>query len=152
MGISLHDKIKADLKTAMLNRDNDVRNAIRVVMGEYPRLTMPITLESGKKTFRVKKPDEITDDDLLGVIRGLLKSEKSVLGLQNKESSPYLELLELYLPKMITREEVEDWIKENIDFAQFNSPMQAIGTIMKHFGKLADGNMVKGVLQEMSSS
>jgi len=152
MGISLHDKIKADLKTAMLNRDNDVRNAIRVVMGEYPRLTMPITLESGKKTFRVKKPDEITDDDLLGVIRGLLKSEKSVLELQNKESSPYLELLELYLPKMITREEVEDWIKENIDFAQFNSPMQAIGTIMKHFGKLADGNMVKGVLQEMSSS
>ena len=152
MGISLHDKIKADLKTAMLNRDNDVRNAIRVVMGEYPKLTVPITLESGKKTFRVKKPDEITDDDLLGVIRGLLKSEKSVLELQNKESSPYLELLELYLPKMITREEVEDWIKENIDFAQFNSPMQAIGTIMKHFGKLADGNMVKGVLQEMSSS
>ena len=152
MEISLHDKIKADLKTAMLNRDNDVRNAIRVVMGEYPKLTVPITLESGKKTFRVKKPDEITDDDLLGVIRGLVKSEKSVLQLQNKESSPYLELLELYLPKMITREEVEDWIKENIDFSQFNSPMQAMGTIMKHFGKLADGNMVKGLLQKMSSS
>lgn len=151
MKISLHDKIKADLKTAMLNRENDVRNAIRVVMGEYPRLTMPITLESGKKTFRVKKPDEITDDDLRGVIRSLLKSEKSVLALQNKESSPYLELLELYLPRMITREEVEDWIKENIDFAQFNSPMQAIGTIMKHFGKLADGNMVKGVLQKLNA-
>jgi hypothetical protein len=53
---------------------------------------------------------------------------------------------------MVTREEVEDWIKENVDFSQFNSPMQAMGTIMKHFGKLADGNMVKGVLQEMSSS
>jgi len=121
-------------------------------MGEYPKLTVPITLESGKKTFRVKKPEEITDDDLLGVIRGLVKSEKSVLELQNKKSSSYLELLELYLPKMITREEVKDWIKENIDFSQFNSPMQAMGTIMKHFGKLADGNMVKGLLQEMSSS
>jgi len=151
MDISLHDKIKADLKFAMLNRDADVRNAIRVVMGEYPKLTVPITLESGKKTFRVKKADEITDDDLLGVIRGLVKSEKSVLELQSKESSPYLELLDSYLPNMVTREEVEDWIKENIDFSQFNNSMQAMGTVMKHFGKLADGNMVKGLLQKMNS-
>jgi uncharacterized protein YqeY len=152
MNISLHDKIKADLKSAMLNKDTDVRNAIRVVMGEYPKLTVPLTLESGKKTFRVKKAEEITDDDLLGIIRGLVKSEKTVLELQNKESSPYLELLESYLPAMATREEVEEWIKENIDFSQFNSPMQAMGTIMKHYGKLADGNIVKGLLQEMSSS
>jgi len=150
--ISLHGKIKADLKVAMLNKDTDVRNAIRVVMGEYPKLTVPITLESGKKTFRVKKADEITDDDLLGIIRGLVKSEKTMLELQNKESSPYLELLESYLPRMFTRVEVEAWISENIDFSQFKSPMQAMGTIMKHFGKLADGNMVKGLLQEMSSS
>ena len=152
MDISLHDKIKADLKVAMLNKDTDVRNAIRVVMGEYPKLTVPITLESGKKTFLVKKADEITDDDLLGIIRGLVKSEKTVLDLQNRGASPYLELLESYLPKMATREEVEDWISANIDFSQFKSPMQAMGTIMKHFGKLADGNMVKGLLQEMSKS
>ena len=152
MDISLHGKIKADLKVAMLNKDTDVRNAIRVVMGEYPKLTVPITLESGKKTFRVKKADEITDDELLGIIRGLVKSEKTMLELQNKESSPYLELLGSYLPRMATREEVEVWISENIDFSQFKSPMQAMGTIMKHFGNLADGNMVKGLLQEMSSS
>ena len=40
------------------------------------------------------------------------------------------------------------WIDENIDVAEYKSPMQAMGTIMKHFGKLADGNMVKGLLQE----
>ena len=152
MDISLHGKIKADLKVAMLNKDTDLRNAIRVVMGEYPKLTVPITLESGKKTFRVKKAVEITDDDLLGIIRGLVKSEKTMLELQNKESSPYLELLESYLPRMATREEVGAWITKNIDFSQFKSPMQAMGTIMKHFGKLADGNMVKGLLREMSSS
>jgi uncharacterized protein len=42
------------------------------------------------------------------------------------------------------------WINENIDLAEYKSPMQAMGTIMKHFGKLADGNMVKGLLQELS--
>ena len=149
-GISLHDKIKLDLKNSMLQKQNVIRDAIRVIMGEYPKLTVPITLESGKKTFRVKKPEEITDDDLLGVIRGLAKSEKTVLELQKKESSPYLMVLESYLPKMASSEEIMAWINENIDFADYKSPMQAMGTIMKHFGKLADGNMVKELLQEFS--
>ena len=150
MGISLHDKIKSDLKKSMLEKRHEVRDALRVLMGEYPKLTVPITLESGKKTFRVKKPEEITDDDLLGIIRGLVKSEKSVLEFQKKETSPYLEVLESYLPKMAGREEIMAWIDANINFADFKSPMQAMGTIMKHFGKLADGNMVKSLLQEMT--
>jgi hypothetical protein len=150
MDISLHDKIKLDLRNSMLQKKNDIRDAIRVIMGEYPKLTVPITLQSGKKTSRVKKPEEITDDDLLGIIRGLAKSEKSVLELQKKESSPYLKVVESYLPKMVSSDEVKTWINENIDFAEYKSPMQAMGTIMKHFGKLADGNMVKGLLQELS--
>ena len=150
MDISLHDKIKLDLRNSMLQKKIDIRDAIRVIMGEYPKLTVPITLQSGKKTSRVKKPEEITDDDLLGIIRGLAKSEKSVLELQKKESSPYLKVVESYLPKMVSSDEVKTWINENIDFAEYKSPMQAMGTIMKHFGKLADGNIVKGLLQEIS--
>ena len=152
MDISLHDKIKLDLRSSMLQKKNDIRDAIRVIMGEYPKLTVPLTLQSGKKTSRVKKPEEITDDDLLGIIRGLAKSEKSVLELQEKESSPYLKVVESYLPKMVSSDEVKAWINENIDFAEYKSPMQAMGTIMKHFGKLADGNMVKGLLQELSKA
>ena len=152
MDISLHDKIKLDLRNSMLQKKNDIRDAIRVIMGEYPKLTVPITLQSGKKTSRVKKPEEITDDDLLGIIRGLAKSEKSVLELQKKESSPYLKVVESYLPKMVSSDEVKNWIDENIDFAEYKSPMQAMGTIMKHFGKLADGNMVKDLLQELSKA
>jgi uncharacterized protein YqeY len=150
MGISLHNKIKLDLKNAMLLKRNEIRDTIRVIMGEYPKLTVPITLESGKKTFRVKKAEEITDDDLLGIIRSLVKSEKTILELQKKETSPYLQVLETYLPRMAGRDEVLAWINGNIDFTEYKSPMQAMGTVMKHFGKLADGNMVKGLLQEMS--
>jgi uncharacterized protein YqeY len=149
MGTPLNEKIKLDLKNAILQKKNDIRDSIRVVMGEYPRLTVPLTLKSGKKTFRVKKPEEITDDDLLGIIRGLVKSEKSVLQLQKKEHSPYLQVLELYLPKMASRDEVRDWIIENVDFSQYKSPMQAMAPIMKHFGKFTDGNLVKGILQEL---
>ena len=150
VGVPLLDKIKEDLKEAMRNRDNEVRDAIRVVMGEFPKLTVPLTLESGKKTFRVKKHEEITDDDLLTIIQGLVKSEKSVLELQELKSSPFLSHLETYLPKMAGREEITAWIRANIDLAEYKSPMQAMGTIMKHFGKQADGKMVQAILGEMT--
>jgi len=98
LGISLLDKLKTDLKSAMLKKDDSVRNTVRQVMSEYPKLTVPLTLESGKKSFRLKKGEEITDDDILGIIRGLVKSEKTVLELTKKETSAYLEILSTYLP------------------------------------------------------
>ena len=139
MQITLLEKIKQDLKSAMRNKDNAVRDAIRQVMSEFPNLTVPIKLESGKKTTRLKKPEEITNDDVIDIIRKLVKSEKTVLEAKKEASSPYLETLERYLPQMASREAITDWIKNNIDLSEFKSPMQAMGPIMKHYGKQADG-------------
>jgi hypothetical protein len=50
---------------------------------------------------------------------------------------------------MATPEEINAWIVENIDFSKLSSPMQAMGPVMKHFGKLADGNSVKQILEKM---
>ncbi len=152
MEVSLHDKIRQDMKSAMINKDTAVRDTMRLIIGAFPNLTVSITLESGKKTTRVKTPEEITDDDILNIIRKFSKSEKTVLELKEKTTSDYLELLNLYLPQMATAREIEQWIKENIDLAKFNSPLQAMGNVMKHFGKLADGNQVKEVLKNMGSS
>lgn len=147
LGISLYDKVKQDVKTAMLNKDLEVRDTMRLIMGEYPKLTVAITLESGKKTTRVKTPEEITNEDLQNIIRSLAKSEKIVLEHKKLETSDYYELLQKYLPKMASEEEIVAWIKENVDFSQFKNKMQAVGPVMKHFGKLADGNTVKAILQ-----
>ena len=150
MPMSLHAKIKQDLKTAMLKKEVAVKNALRQIMAEYPGLTVPITLESGKKTTRPKKVEEITDDDIVGIIQKLVKSEMTVLEAKNEETSQYLSILKTYLPRMASREEIVGWIEENIDLTEFKSPMQAMGPIMKHFGKLADGNMVKQILQDLN--
>ena len=148
MSISLYDKLKKDLKTAMLQKDPSVRDTMRQIMAEFPKLTVPLTLESGKKSTRLKKPEEITDDDILGIIKGLLKSEQTVLELKKEETSEYLEILQSYLPATASREEIAAWIKANIDFSQFKSKMQAMGPVMKHFGKLADGKQVNQILRE----
>jgi hypothetical protein len=148
MPTSLLDKLKADLKQSMLNKDVEARSAIRQIMAEFPKLTVPITLESGKKTTRLKTNEEITNDDIVGIIQGLAKSERIVLEFKNEESSDYLNILQSYLPKMASREEIIAWIRDNIDFSEYKNNMQAMGSIMKHFGKQADGKMVSEILQK----
>jgi hypothetical protein len=148
MPMSLLEKIRRDLKQAMLNKDPEVRNTMRLIMAEFPKLTVPLTLESGKKSTRLKKPEEISDDDIIGIIKGLVKSEQIVLEAKKQATSEYLEILQSYLPTLVTREEIEAWIKENINFSQYKNKMQAMGTIMKHFGKTAEGKQVNRILQE----
>jgi uncharacterized protein YqeY len=148
MQISLHAKLRTDLKSAMLNKDQEVRNTLRMIISEFPKLTVPLTLESGKKSTRLKKPEEITDDDVIGIIKGLTKSEQTVLEITGQTSSDYLEILQSYLPQMIDREAITIWISENIDFSQYKNRMQAMGSVMKHFGKLADGKIVNQILKE----
>jgi len=151
LGLPLLAKMKADLKAAMLAKDEAVKGAIRVIMSEFPtKLTTPITLESGKKSSRPKKDEEITNDDVIGIIQGLVKSEKQTLELKKEATSDYLQVLEAYLPQMATEEEIGAWVKANIDLSQFKTPMQAMGAIMKHFGKKADGNVVKKVLGSLA--
>ena len=144
----LLQRLKEDLKEAMRSKDTGKRDAIRQIMAEFPKLTVPITLESGKKTTRLKKSAEISDDDIIGIIRSLAKSEQTVLEMTGSESSAYLKTLQGYLPQLADREAIVAWIKENIDFTQYKNKMQAMGTIMKHFGKSADGKMVNTILKE----
>ena len=152
LGISLYDKIRQDMKTAMIKKHTAVRDTMRLIMGSFPSLTISFTLESGKKTTRVKTPEEITDEDLLNIIRKFVKSEKTVLEIKKETTSDYLELLNLYLPRMATSQEIEQWVRDNVVLSKFKSPVQAMGVVMKHFGKLADGSQVKEVLKSMGPS
>jgi uncharacterized protein YqeY len=150
MPVSLLEKLREDLKKSMRNKDPQVRDTIRLIMGEFPKLTVPITLESGKKTTRVKKAEEITDDEVVGIVQGLVKSERIVLEAKREESSEYLAILQHYLPKMATEQDIVAWIDQNIDFSEYKNKMQAMGAIMKHFGKRADGKMVNEILKNWS--
>jgi uncharacterized protein YqeY len=148
MPLPLQDKLKEDLKLAMRSRHETLKNTIRQVMSEYFKLTVPVVLEGGKKSTRPKKPEEITNDDIIGIIQGLVKSEHIVLEAKKEATSEYLQILETYLPRQASREEIMAWIKANIDFGQYKNKMQAMGAIMKHFGKTADGKLVNQILKD----
>ena len=146
--MSLQDKLKEDLKLALRSKHDSLKNTIRQIMSEFFKLTVPVTLEGGKKSSRPKKPEEISNDDIIGIIQGLIKSERIVLEAKKETTSAYLQILEAYLPRQASREEIAAWIKANVDFGQYPNKMQAMGAIMKHFGKTADGKLVNQILKE----
>ena len=148
MAMTLQEKLKEDLKAAMRAKNETLRNTIRQVMSEFFRLTVPVTLEGGKRSTRPKKPEEITNDDIIGIIQGLIKSEHIVLEAKKEATSEYLQVLEAYLPRQVSREEIVAWTRANIDFGRFKNKMQAMGVIMKHFGKTADGKLVNQILKD----
>lgn len=131
--MSLQEKIKAELKEAMQNRDEARISAIRIILGEFAR--------------QAKK--DLSDQEVQGVIRKLVKSESEMLNLSGAESSDYLEVLESYLPQQASEAEIREWISNNIDLADFVNKMQAMKPIMANFAGSADGNLVKKILESL---
>ena len=118
----------------MKANDVEKKEALRVVIGEFGRLPSK----------------DLSDEDVLQVLKKLIKSEKEVMSRQGQEAaSSYLQTLEGYLPAMASEDEITDWISANIDLAGYKNKMQAMGDIMRHFGGTADGNTVKKILQSM---
>ena len=132
--MNLQSQMKKDLSTAIKAKDEKKKDTLRVILGEFGRLD--------------KK--ELSDDEVVKILKKLMKSEKEVLEQKGEAAdSEFIKVIETYLPKMATREEITVWIHQNIDFSQFKNKMQAMGLVMKHFGATADGNFVKEIIQNM---
>lgn len=130
--MSMQQQITGELKTAMKAKDSDRVGAVRILIGEFQR----------------QPEKELSDEQVIGIIKKLIKSEKELLASSGQDSSGFLTVMEGYLPKQASKEEVMAWISENIDFSAFNNKMQAMRPIMAHFGSSVDGNVVKQILQE----
>jgi hypothetical protein len=117
----------------MKAKDSERTGAIRILIGEFQR----------------QPEKELSDDQVVGIIKKLIKSEKELLAASGQAESAYIRILEDYLPKQVGEEEIRAWIKHNIDFSAFANKMQAMRPIMAHFGSSADGNTVKKILQEI---
>jgi len=128
----MQEALSQELRVAMKARDTERTGAIRILIGEFAR-----------------QPEKIlSDEQVIAIIKKLIKSERELLAAQNQEGSPFLTIMEGYLPKQATEEEIHAWVAKNIDFSAFANKMQAMKPIMQHFGSSVDGNLVKKVLQQ----
>lgn len=132
--MSLQTAIRDDLKTSMKAKDSERTWALRVLIGEFGR--------------QLEK--ELNDEQVMAIVKKLIKSERELLSAQGKSDSPFMTIMEGYLPKAVSEEEIRAWIAANIDFSAYANRMQAMKPIIAHFGSAADGNVVKKVLQSFS--
>ncbi len=132
--MNLQEQIKKDLAAAMKAKDEERKSVLRVIMGEFGR----------------QAQKEISDEDVVKIIKKLVKSEKEVLDKSGAgQSNRFIQVAESYLPRLATEEDIKSWIAANIDFGEFKNKMQAMRPIMQHFGANADGNLVKKILGQM---
>ena len=131
--MGLQHTITAELKSSIKSRDTARTSAIRILIGEFQR----------------QPEKELSDDQVIGIIKKLVKSERELLAASGQETSDFITVMEGYLPRQASEDDIRNWITENIDFASFKNKMQAMKPIMAHFGSSADGNLVKQILMQM---
>jgi len=132
--MGLQEQIKKDLAASMKAKDEEKKSILRVIMGEFGR----------------QSQKEISDPEVIKIIKKLVKSEKEVLERSGESAdNRFIRVAQEYLPQEATEDEIKSWIQNNIDFGAYKNKMQAMGTIMKHFGDRANGNRVKQILGEL---
>jgi len=129
--MTLQKSIHDDLRQSMKEKNDAKTSALRVLVGEFQR--------------QAKK--ELSDPEVLAIIKKLIKSEMETIAMARLTESDYLRILKGYLPQEAGEDEIREWIRSNIDFGQFKNKMQAMKPIIAHFGGSVDGNMVKKILE-----
>lgn len=119
-----------DLSNSIKNKLLHNISDLKVIVGEIQRLPE-------------KNP---SDNEVLKILNKLIKYEK--INLADNETSTYLKLIESYLPTKVSEEQIELWIKENIEFEKLKNKMMAIRFVLDHFGAQTDGGTVKKILME----
>lgn len=136
--MSLQKQIEMDMRDAMKNKDKKT-NILKYFVAEFSR--------------RPNLNIELTDNEVISLIKKYIKSIEETIKLTNKTTEEQLlemEVLNTYLPKMASEEEIKEWISSNIELPEnLNARMKFMKDIMKHFGSSVDGNTVKSILMNM---
>lgn len=146
--MNVKEQLQADLKTAMLNKDELRKNVTR------------FTIAAIKNAEIAKPGHELTEAEMLAILTTEVKRRKDTLTELEKanrpellkEESAQLEVLMQYLPKQMSRAEIVAAAQAVMTEINANGP-QATGQIMKRLmadlkGK-ADGKLVSEVVNEL---
>jgi len=147
----IEDQIPVDLKTAMLAKDKVKLSALRAVKSAF-------LLEKTKEGFS----GNISDDQAQQIISKLHKQRMDAYQIYvdqkredlSTEEIEQAKVLEIYLPKQLSEEELTKELKNIID-SQGASSMSDIGRVMgKAMGLLkgkADGSLISKITKELLS-
>ena len=146
--MTLEEQIQQSIKEAMKAKDTVAMNATRAIQGE---ILLFKTSEGGSK--------EVTDGDILKMIQKLVKQRKEAAeqfvaaGRQELADNELAEaaIMEKYLPKQLSPEEVRAKIQEiiaQVEAASIKDMGKVIGAANKALAGLSDGRTISTIVKE----
>ena len=147
--MALEQKIQQDIMAAMKAHDNVRTNAVRAIKSA---ILLAKTAEGGKK--------ELEDADIVKLIQKLIKQRKEAAeqyvaaGRQELADNELAEakVLEEYVPKQLTPEEIEARVREIIAQTGAASPAdmgKVMGVASKQLAGLADGRPLSTIVRQL---
>ena len=147
--MTLEQQVQEDIKQAMKAKDTVAMNATRAIKGQ---ILLFKTSEGGSK--------EVTDGDILNMIRKLVKQRKEAAeqyvaaGRQELADNELAEasVLEKYLPKQLSLEEVKVKVQEiiaQVGATSIKDMGKVMGAANKALAGLSDGRTISTVVKEL---
>ena len=143
----LKEELMQDLKDAMREKDTVKKDTVQMVRAAI------LQIEKDKGI-------EVTDEKIVEIIAKEVKGKKDALvdfekgGRQDliDQTNQEIEILNKYLPKQLSREEIEEKVKEIINRLGATS-IKDMGPVMKEakaeIGAAADGRTINEVVKEL---
>lgn len=149
--MSIQEDIKQKIKEAMLAKDS-VR--LEVMRGLSSAFTNELVSKGKKPT------DALSDEEALLVITRTAKQRKDSISQFEtagrmdlvEEDTAQLRILEEFLPKLMSEEEIEVFAKQKIEETggvDKSKMGMFVGTVMKDLKGKADGAVVKSVIEKL---
>ena len=137
-----------ELKAAMLAKDEAKLRALRAIKSA---ILLAKTSEAGK---------EMTEEDETKMLQKLVKQRKESIDIymqQNradlaKTEQEEVAVIELFLPKMMSEDEIREALKGIIESVGAKSPAEmgkVMGVATKHFAGTADNKIVSMLVKQM---
>jgi uncharacterized protein YqeY len=148
--MNLEQKITADLKTAMLAKDEAALRAIRAVKSA---ILLSKTSAAGK---------ELTPEDEVKMLQKLVKQRQESIEIYQKQqrddlAKPELEEVEIisrYLPAMMSEDEIRAVVKAAMaqtGASQASDMGKVMGVVTKQLAGKADNKVVSSIVKELLS-
>ena len=149
--MTLEQQIQEAIKQAMKAKDTVAMNAVRAIKSE---ILLFKTSEGGAR--------EVTDADILKMIQKLVKQRKEAAeqyvaaGRQELADNELAEasVMEKYLPKQLSEEEVEAKVKEiiaQVGASTIKDMGKVMGTANKALAGLSDGRTISVIVKRLLS-
>ncbi|MBK5284238.1 MAG: GatB/YqeY domain-containing protein [Bacteroidia bacterium] len=147
--MTLEEKINTDLKTAMLAKEEATVRGLRAV-----KSAILLAKTSGSAT--------VTDADEMKMLQKLVKQRKESAEIYHQQSRADLAkteeeeiaVIERYLPKQVSEEEIKAALKDIIASVGATSAAdlgKVMGAATKHFAGKADNKIVSALVRQMLS-